>query len=454
MPHLEIAAIFLAHCTNYFLKEDGKLAFVLPRSFFSADHHDATRSGKANNVRIIDIWDLDQVSPLFNVPSCVLWTERPRANLQRSIPKTGRNGSNFKGRLKQHNLNWNTAKEKIEIENKKFYYSKLGNTSAFTTFKLKDSNKTNYYRKYFKQGATIVPRNFYFIDVTQDYAGDLKDRVLTVKSSESMNAQAKMPWKAIEPLEGRIDTNYLFRTAISRNVLPFYMHNPELIILPVYVDSEQNFRMLSSQNILDRGDIDTAKWFREVEKLWDENKTPKNKNITARQWLDWQSKLTQQNYSAKYIVIYTASAKDANATVIKRDEIYLDFIAESKTYCYFTNNSDEAFYICAFLNAKEPNDLIKSFQTRGLFGPRDIHKKILDVPLPRFKKNDITHLELAELGKTCEEKTKNYIKTLNLPPILSTRDLGRARLDIRKHLEQELKQIDTTIRKIVRDKEH
>ena len=30
----------------YFLKEKGKLAFVLPRSFFNADHHDNTRSGK------------------------------------------------------------------------------------------------------------------------------------------------------------------------------------------------------------------------------------------------------------------------------------------------------------------------------------------------------------------------------------------------------------------------
>jgi SAM-dependent methyltransferase len=46
-PHLEIAAIFLSYCSSYFLKENGEIAFVLPRSFFSADHHDNTRSGKA-----------------------------------------------------------------------------------------------------------------------------------------------------------------------------------------------------------------------------------------------------------------------------------------------------------------------------------------------------------------------------------------------------------------------
>ncbi|MBK7818301.1 MAG: N-6 DNA methylase [Sphingobacteriaceae bacterium] len=32
-PNLEIAAIFLSYCSNYFLKENGKIAFVLPRSF-------------------------------------------------------------------------------------------------------------------------------------------------------------------------------------------------------------------------------------------------------------------------------------------------------------------------------------------------------------------------------------------------------------------------------------
>src|SRR5438067_2198535 len=71
-PHLEIAAIFLAHCTNYFLKENGKLAFVMPRSLFSADHHDNTRSGKAKGFKLTNIWDLKDVNPLFRIPSCVL----------------------------------------------------------------------------------------------------------------------------------------------------------------------------------------------------------------------------------------------------------------------------------------------------------------------------------------------------------------------------------------------
>jgi SAM-dependent methyltransferase len=71
MPHLEIAAIFLAHAVNYFLKAGGQLAFVMPRSFMSADQHENTRSGMVVGIRLSKTWDLEGVSPLFRVPCCV-----------------------------------------------------------------------------------------------------------------------------------------------------------------------------------------------------------------------------------------------------------------------------------------------------------------------------------------------------------------------------------------------
>jgi predicted RNase H-like HicB family nuclease len=36
----EIAALFLSHAADYFLKDGGHLAFVMPRSFFTGDQHD------------------------------------------------------------------------------------------------------------------------------------------------------------------------------------------------------------------------------------------------------------------------------------------------------------------------------------------------------------------------------------------------------------------------------
>lgn len=62
-PHLEIAAIFLAHAVNYFMKQSGKLAFVLPRSFMSADQHDPSRAGNVAGLRLTALWDLDGWRP-------------------------------------------------------------------------------------------------------------------------------------------------------------------------------------------------------------------------------------------------------------------------------------------------------------------------------------------------------------------------------------------------------
>lgn len=448
MPHLEIAAVFLAHCTNYFLKDNGRLSFVLPRSFFAADHHNNIRVGKVDRVRITELWDLESVSPLFNVPSCVIFAERTKANIHKAISTSGINGKNFKARLSSSNMNWSQAKGRMTIEDVKFYISKLGKRTAFTNTKSKDNSKINYYANKFKQGATIVPRKFYFIDITQKYSGDLKNRVLTARSAKSMEKDAKEPWKSLPSLEGRINTENLFRTAISRNVLPFYLHNPELVLLPIKIEKDKQILLLESELLLRNGLIENVKWFDKVENYWDANKTEKNTNISAAQWLNFQSKLTSQNLKSRAIVLYSASSKDANAVVVYRDELDLEFIAESKTYVMYSDNFDEANFICAFLNSNYANEAIKDFQTRGLFGPRDVHKTILKIPFPKFNSQNMQHLKLAKLGATCAENARSISKGKTISMNLSAHELGKLRLKIKNTLSSELKEIDKLVKKI------
>ncbi len=63
--------------------------------------------------------------------------------------------------------------------------------------------------------------------------------------------------------------------------------------------------------------------------------------------------------------------------IVDRKMLPFEFIVESKAYVYFTDNLLEANYLVAILNSSIPNLMIKNFQTKGLFGPRDIHKKFL-----------------------------------------------------------------------------
>lgn len=43
ITHMEQATLFLLRCTEFYLRDGCKLAFVMPRSIFSADHHDIFR---------------------------------------------------------------------------------------------------------------------------------------------------------------------------------------------------------------------------------------------------------------------------------------------------------------------------------------------------------------------------------------------------------------------------
>ncbi len=49
---------------------------------------------------------------------------------------------------------------------------------------------------------------------------------------------------------------------------------------------------------------------------------------------------------------------------------------------------------------------IKDFQASGLFGPRHVSKKILDIYFPKFDKTNKQHIKLSELGKLAHDKNQ------------------------------------------------
>lgn len=449
-PHLEIATIFLAYCSNYFIKNNGKLAFVLPRSFFSASHHDKVRKGKATGFILTDCWDMHDVAPLFNVPSCVLFSKRTDKNPD--YEKKGLSGILFEGKLPAHNCNLEIARKQLTEFKDKFYLRKQGKSSAFSTSTEKIIDRVNPYAKDFKQGATIVPRAFYFVELNQEAPPDFHDRIVSLKTQEAIKAYLKPPWDKFS-VKDKIESRFLFRTALSKSILPFALFDPELIVLPATVEvndaGEKSIALHDSKELMTMGYLNASRWMKNTENIWAICRTEKNKNISAEDYVNWQNKLTSQNLDAPYLVIYNASGKDANALVIKRNQLDLDFIADSKSYISFRSDLSEAYYLTAFLNSSIPNKLMKDFQSRGLFGARDVSKKILDVYFPKFDAGNEKHMRLAELSETAHEKANEYLLD-NLPERdLSPRRLGNIRLKIKEHLTDELTAIDKIVEELI-----
>lgn len=452
-PHLEIAAIFLAHAVNYFMKRSGRLAFVLPRSFMSADQHEATRAGNVVGLRLSSVWDLGDVAPLFRVPCCVLFAQYgSEVKGDNALPKAGIAGYSVSGRLRRAQVHLSEARKSLVWTKKNWFYSRLLSTkkrtkSAFTTRSIDALAGANAYTSKFTQGATIVPRNFFFVDINQriDEDEQLRDRVLSLKTAIAAEREAKKPWKGME-IEDRAEGALLFRTAISRNIVPFALVAPPLVLLPV-VEADGRYQVLDADALMAKGYRFASSWFSRAEELWESRRTKRNSENSLGSYLNWQSKLTGQNPKARYLVLYTSSATDASAVVLDRQEYDHPFVVDHKAYWCELKTAQEAHYLSAFINSGYANEAIKEFQSRGLFGPRDIHKTIIKVPFPRFKASDEDHAELARLGEECAAVAKRVMMSED-DTDLKPRALGRIRTKMRRAMASELKDIDRLVERL------
>lgn len=200
---------------------------------------------------------------------------------------------------------------------------------------------------------------------------------------------------------------------------------------------------------MQEGFLNASKWFQNVENVWNIHRTGLNNKYTSEQYLNFQNKITSQNLNAPFLVLYNALGKDAHSVVVDRTNYDLDFFVDYKCYVFYTNSAEEAYYLTSILNSTAPNEMMKDFQARGLFGARGVEKKILDVYYPKFDATNEVHTQLAALSQTAHEKASQYLKD-NVPKQeLSAIHLGRIRTDIKRHLSEEMKQIDKLVQKVI-----
>jgi hypothetical protein len=107
------------------------------------------------------------------------------------------------------------------------------------------------------------------------------------------------------------------------------------------------------------------------------------------------------------------------------------------------SSDEEARYVVSVLNAPVVNQRIKAAQARGLWGAREIHKKVLDLPIPRFDPGSPDHLRLAEIGRVCAARVEEWIASGGQGTATS---IGVLRRRVREMLGEELAEIDSITR--------
>jgi len=313
---------------------------------------------------VSEYWDLKDVKPLFNVPACVVFAEEKKGKERKSWPAQFWSGD-MKG---SRNLPWERAREYLDHKDGKLYLAELGNRNALARSRIAVAKgDSSPYLSEFYQGATIVPRNFYFIEKPSE--SDLKKDELFVRTDPEQAREGKAPWKGIF-LEGNIERELLYRTALSKHILPFYVEEDlPWIILPLLPPSSgKDAPVLADSAALNKaGFRGGAAWFSKADQVW-RNYRREKKNMDLQERLNYQNGLTKQ---------------------IKRKKWIVEFIKSG------TNISSA--------NSSIVNFAIKPFQTIGALGERDICKTLLELPIPRFEAKNPLHTDIAAESATAHE---------------------------------------------------
>jgi hypothetical protein len=433
---MEVATLFFTLSAHAYLKKGGTIAFVMPRSVLTgAKQHqrfqELLQGYQVPTVALEKVLDLGDptkgrgVIPLFAVGSCVLIARKSG-----QVEQVAR--ISLKGTLAKKNLAWSEAKARLELSQQQVASSKL----------FPPAPTPSPYLKYIKEGATLVPRSFWFVQPASSRYGINRERP-ALETSPEVHKVAKKPWQDVR-LQGEVEAQYLYATLLSRQLLPFGFTGFSLVVLPLE-ESASGARLVKKGAALAKGHSGLHNWLGQAEALWKERKKEDTKE-DVYQWLDYMRKLTSQHPAGYHTVVIGRPGTNVAACVLQPPrEVVINqglkvsgLVFYEDFFLYQTKNEAEAHYLCAFLNSQYVDQAIKPYQTRGAWGARHIQRRPFEVvPIPRFNPEDKKHRKLAELSRECHQKVAQLS--------LTGKSIGFLRNKVRQHLSHELAEIDKLV---------
>ena len=405
--NLEMATLFFSRSSDLYLRSNGMISFVLPRSVLTGSlQHINFKYFRKPKMKLVRIFDLEDVSPLFNVPSCVLVAVK---HGDTKYPVLARR---FSGKLDEKNARLKKAIKQLSVSDY-MYRPPLAPT------------KYSWYYDKFTRGGDIYPRSFWFIELEfHPVLGTINSSKPLVKSAEYALKQAKDRWTGVE-IKGNVEREFIFSTALSRDIVSFGFVKLRMVVLPVE-PRHNKYKIFDSDVLRSRGFNNIAEWLEAVQKVWEERRTEKAETRfpSVLDRLNYNGLLSSQNPKKRYVVLYNMGGTNIVSCVIDKKSLQnshrsqfkairpCGFVADTSTYLYETNDKIEAHYLCAVLNSDVINEAIKPLQPRGLFGERAIHRRPLMFHIPKFNKTNTFIATLATISKKCHNKigSKRFFK--------------------------------------------
>lgn len=440
VTHLDLSTLFLAHCSDVELKEGGRIAFVMPRTVLTADQHHRLRTGRialpnspGSRLSFERLIDIEGVTPLFPTPAAVLFArKRPRNDAVRvEIPVL-----RLSGRLPEPDMPLLCVRTVLTQANDTVRLHQAGGRSWWGCDKAGAMHESSPYKARFRQGATLVPRSFWFVEVLE--RSNQSCQIATAQPGRGGPVAAYRDFR----LEGSVEERFLFATLLGDDLLPFAARRVRTAALPA-VNEGDRLRLLDSGVLAEGGFEGMAEWMRRAEAEWRRVRGDKAEAMTLPQRLDHVRGLSAQNLAARWRVLYPNFQRTGVACIIDATRSARTFVADTALYCCETGEESEALYLCALLNSRPVDDALQPLRRRDQAAHPNVHKKLFDLaPIPLFDPSDALHMRIAEMGAQCAGKIKDHID-IGEAALLGT--IGAARRAAREVLASPLTEIDRLV---------
>ncbi|MFW9827415.1 MAG: hypothetical protein ACFFEY_07490 [Candidatus Thorarchaeota archaeon] len=388
ITHIELASIFFYAIPLKFLKINGNIFFVMPKSVLNGDHCDKFRLFSIFNEHL-EIWDFPKFY-FFNVNHICLKAEYIGKD-NNIIPQ------------KRYPILTKLFNDKLEFQEETKYTSlKIEDNGAKLILPAQDLEDLNHtknspYKTQFFQGATLVPRSLVFFNVEEK-----KNYKFVIKSDLDVLSRVKRNWK-YQFQNKEIEQKFRFKTFLNKDLIPFFIKNKRNIFLPVNDEFDLDFKHLQNYP-------NALKFYTEINTYYTQHKKETSHISTLFENLNYWNKLKKQIKNKSFIVVYNASGSKLKASVINNQKQRV--IIGSENYYYSSNSQEEVYYLSAVLNSPILSKNIKMIKSS-----RHIHKRPFLFPIPFFDEENLNHKELARLAKKCENVVQDLY--LNNPKINS-----------------------------------
>ncbi|HEX9964375.1 MAG TPA: N-6 DNA methylase [Allosphingosinicella sp.] len=402
----DLSAYFLARSVHLYMRQSGRLAFVMPYASMTRRSYEAFLRGgfkvggfRETVIKFTSAWTFpSEVYPLFPVPSCVLFVERSK--LPQPLPVEVRA---FRGHLPRRDASPVEADNALKFE-KKPWPTQQGVTATSSP-----------YRKKFLAGAKLDPRRLILVEaVSSGRLGSNPDAPLVRGRTGNLD---KEPWKHVPAPQGPVESSFIRAVYLGESIAPFRLFTPVQGVIPY---DEVKRDVLSSSTAAARGFPRLSQWLASVEALWAQHGKGKT---TFAEKVDFYKLLSKQFPLAPLRVVYSKSGSNPASTIVRDASAIIDH----KLYWMACSREAEAYYLMAIFNSEVSRSRAARWQSEGQWGKRDFDKVMFNLPIPLFQSSSDLHSRLVAASKRAEGIATRV-------PIDSEKHFIRARRRIREGL--------------------